>query len=51
MRSMDIIELNMRQTEGKETFAMDACVGRSFLFFSDSGTGGKTVAGRTYVYI
>lgn len=51
MRSMDIIELNMRQTEGKETFAMDACVDAvSFSFLIQGPEGKQWQAERMYTY-
>lgn len=51
MRAMDIIELNIRQTEGKENFFMDACVDAvSFSFQIQDSEGKRWQADRMYAY-
>lgn len=51
MRAMDIIELNIRQTDGKENFSMDACLDAvSFAFQIQDSEGRGWQAERMYTY-
>ena len=51
MRTMDMIELNIRQIEGKERFRFDACIDAISMSFLIKKAGKYKLAGRQGLYL